>query len=151
MLWRLPYPSLLTTFHPTELDALVAEQRRAFVPASHHVAVHTGRTLKVIKVYSSFGNGAGIQGFGFFYDDDTETIWGSADDAATAAFFVQKSEQIQKVVVISQGFMVHHVQVSLSSSSYRLSNAASLHFEVYYQSEQEKSTVARSSTMQATF
>ncbi|KAF4637138.1 hypothetical protein G7Y89_g928 [Cudoniella acicularis] len=112
VLWVPLYPSFVPSLHEKDIAALYQLQRQFFAPASFiSIEPENGRLI-AITVYSPIGRGAGVTGIRFIYDTGLESMWGSADDAASLAFFLDRSERLIGVSIYKVGTVVCHLKVS---------------------------------------
>jgi hypothetical protein len=112
ILWTPPCPSPAPVIHEDDIAALYKMQSQSFSPASFHCVDPEKGSLAMIKVYSPLGSSAGITGIGFVYHTGTESLWGSADDAASLAFFLDQAERLARITVYKINSLVCHLQVS---------------------------------------
>ncbi|KAF8847836.1 hypothetical protein BDZ45DRAFT_811261 [Acephala macrosclerotiorum] len=110
LLWTSAYPSSRPYLHEKDISSLRNFQQDSFAPASSiYIDPQNGR-LVAIAVFSSLGRRAGITGIKLIYDTGMDQSWGSADDAASLAFFLGHTERLVRIRSYKMGSLVCHLE-----------------------------------------
>ena len=112
IIWTPPCPLSTPFICKDNIAALHKLQSRSFAPASTHCVNPEKRQLIAIKVHSPLRCSASITSIGFIYNTGAESMWGSANNAASLVFFLDQAEQLVKTTVYKIKSLVCYLQVS---------------------------------------
>ncbi len=106
--WTPNFPSITPFIEESDLNSIRSLQR-SFAPASF---LALRESIKAIRICTSLGPYAGIDGIKFVYKDGWEDTWGSCDNVASITYFLNaRKEKVVRLIVYKAGSVIYHLEV----------------------------------------
>lgn len=107
--WTPSFPSITPFIEESDLNSIRSLQK-SFAPASFLAPTES---IEAIRICTSLGPYAGIDGVKFVYKDGLEDTWGSCNNVASITYFLNaRREKVVRLIVYKAGSVIYHLEVT---------------------------------------